>query len=252
MKRDSLDNWKKFGKSDPYFGVLSDEKYKTENITEEGLTEFFETGEAYVSETVERIKRAFHDSLDQASILDFGCGVGRLAIPFSRVTRKEVVGLDISPEIIDKAKEHALTFERENVRFQVYDGKNLPELPSFDFVNSYIVLQHIEVDRGLALLQQLLDKVKIGGIAHIQVTHSHELPTRSYLNFYLRTKVPAYNFLYSSVKNREFTFEPVMQMNLYNTDLLKSLFAKYSSDVKEVKTNHGGILGSFYMIRREY
>ncbi|GAB2617677.1 class I SAM-dependent methyltransferase [Belliella aquatica] len=252
MKRDSLDNWKKFGKTDPYFGVLSDEKYKTENITEDGLNEFFETGEAYVKETAERIEQAFSISLEQASILDFGCGVGRLAIPFSRVTRKEVVGLDISPEIIEKAKEHALTFERENVRFQVYDGKNLPELPSFDFVNSYIVLQHIEVDRGLALLQQLLDKVKIGGIAHIQVTHSHELPTRSYLNFYLRTKVPAYNFLYSSVKNREFTFEPVMQMNLYNTDLLKSLFAKYSSDVKEVKTNHGGILGSFYMIRREY
>lgn len=252
MKRDSLANWKKFGKTDPYFGVLSDEKYKTENITEEGLTEFFETGEAYVNETAERIKQAFHVSLDQASILDFGCGVGRLAIPFSKVTSKDVVGLDISPEIVEKAKEHALTFERKNVKFQVYDGKSLPELPPFDLVNSYIVLQHIEVDRGLALLQQLLDKVKIGGVAHIQITHSHELPTKSYLNFYLRTKVPAYNFLYSSVKNREFTFEPIMQMNLYNTDLLKSLFAKYSSDVKEVKTNHGGILGSFYMIRREY
>lgn len=252
MKRDSLDNWKKFGKTDPYFGVLSDEKYKTENITEDGLNEFFETGEAYVKETAERIEQAFHVSLDQASILDFGCGVGRLAIPFSRVTRKEVVGLDISPEIIEKAKEHALTFERENVRFQVYDGKNLPELPTFDLVNSYIVLQHIEVDRGLALLQQLLDKVKIGGVAHVQITHGHELPTKSYLNFYLRTKVPAYNFLYSSIKHREFKFEPVMQMNLYNTSLLKSLFAKYSSEVKEVKTNHGGILGSFYMIKREY
>lgn len=252
MKRDSLDNWKKFGKIDPYFGVLSDEKYKIENITEEGLIEFFETGELYVKETIERIEKAFSVSLKQASILDFGCGFGRLAIPFSRITNKEIVGLDISHEIIEKAKEHAATFERENVKFLVYDGKNLPELPSFDVVNSYIVLQHIEVDRGLALLQQLLDKVKIGGIAHIQVTHSHELPTRSYLNFYLRTKVPAYNFLYSSVKHREFTFEPVMQMNLYNTNLLKSLFSKYSSHYKEVKTNHGGIIGSFYIIKREF
>jgi trans-aconitate methyltransferase len=160
--------------------------------------------------------------------------------------------LDISPEIIEKAKEHASTCERENVKFHVYDGINLPELPSFDLVNSYIVLQHIEIDRGLSLLQQLLDKVKIGGVAHVQITHGHELPTKSYLNFYLRTKVPAYNFLYSSVKNREFTFEPVMQMNLYNPNLLKSLFAKYSRDFKEIETNHGGILGSFYMIRREY
>lgn len=129
MKRDSLDNWKKFGKTDPYFGVLSDEKYKTENNTEEGLTEFFETGEVYVNETAERIKQAFSVSLDQASILDFGWGVGRLAIPFSRITNKEVVGLDISPDIIEKAKEHALTFERKNVGFQAYDGKNLPEFP---------------------------------------------------------------------------------------------------------------------------
>lgn len=108
------------------------------------------------------------------------------------------------------------------------------------------------MDRGLALLQQLLEKVKIGGIAHIQLTHGHELPTQTYLNFYLKTKVPVYNFLYSFFKHRELKFEPMLQMNLYNPHVLKSLFAKYSSEVKEVKTNHGGILGSFYMIRREF
>ncbi|MCH7415766.1 class I SAM-dependent methyltransferase [Belliella sp. R4-6] len=252
MKRDSLKNWKKFGKNDPYFGVLSDEKYKKENLTEDGLQEFFATGEAYVNESLHRINQLTKFSLDHASILDFGCGVGRLAIPFSKYTSAKVVGLDISPEILDKARAHAYSFGRDNIDFVLYDGENLPKLPSFDLVNSYIVLQHIEINRGLALLTQLLDKVKIGGIAQIQITHGHELPTIPYLNFYLRTKVPLYNFLYSFAKHREIIVEPVMQMNLYKTDLLKTVFAKYSTTIKEVQTNHGGILGSFYILKREY
>ncbi|MCH7397729.1 class I SAM-dependent methyltransferase [Belliella sp. DSM 107340] len=252
MKRDSLKNWKKFGKNDPYFGVLSDEKYKKENLTEDGLEEFFATGEVYVKESLDRINQLTAFSLEHASVLDFGCGVGRLAIPFSKYTDKKVVGLDISPEILDKAKDHAKSFGRENIDFVLYDGEKLPNLPSFDLVNSYIVLQHIEIKRGLSLLTQLLEKVKIGGIAQIQITHGHELPSIPYLNFYLRTKVPLYNFLYSFAKHREIIIEPVMQMNLYKTGLLQNVFDKYSTQVKEVKTNHGGILGSFYILKREF
>ncbi|MCH7407957.1 class I SAM-dependent methyltransferase [Belliella sp. DSM 111904] len=248
---DSLSNWKTFGKHDPYYGVLSDEKYKTENLTGESIREFFQTGEEYVQETSKRIEENFSFQISSASILDFGCGVGRLAIPFARQTQQVVIGLDISTDIIAKAKEHAQALDSKNLEFIVYDGKKLPKLPSFDLVNSYIVLQHIEKQRGLAIIEELIQKIKIGGIAHIQITHGHKLPAHTYLNFYLRTKVSWYNFLYSSLKHRKLMSEPVMQMNLYDKKSLHKLFSKYSSDIVEVQTDHGGFIGSFFMFRRE-
>ncbi|MCH7401644.1 class I SAM-dependent methyltransferase [Belliella kenyensis] len=248
---DSLSNWKTFGKDDPYYGVLSDPKYKTENLTGESIREFFQTGEEYVQETSKRIEENFSFQISSASILDFGCGVGRLAIPFARQTEQPVVGIDISSDIIAKAKEHAYALDCKNLEFIVYDGIKLPELPTFDLVNSYIVLQHIEKKRGLLIIDELIQKVKIGGIAHIQITHGHKLPLHTYLNFFLRTKVSLYNFLYSSLKHRRFNSEPVMQMNLYHKSSLHQLFSKYSNEIIEVPTDHGGFIGSFFMFRRD-
>jgi 2-polyprenyl-3-methyl-5-hydroxy-6-metoxy-1,4-benzoquinol methylase len=248
----SIENWKEFGEKDPYYGVLSDEKFKINNINEETLKEFFSSGEEYVEELNQRLKNGFNISLEKMSVLDFGCGLGRLSIPLANASTSNVVGIDISPEILEIAKNHAKEYKTENVDFLVYDGENLPDLPSFDLVNSYIVLQHIEKSKALDLIVQLMEKVKIGGFAYLQVTHGHQLPILKYWNFYLRTQKPLYNFLYSSLKNKKFCSEPVMQMNLHDKNKLKNVFQKYSSNVLEFETNHGGFLRSFYLLKREF
>lgn len=252
MKTDTVTTWKHFGKEDPYYGVLSDQKYKAINISSEGLNEFFETGRVYVQETLKRIDKLYDHDLSTSTILDFGCGVGRLAIPFSLVTNKKTVGIDVSPEILEKAKTHAIEMGAENVEFLLSEGTTLPNTGKFDFINSYIVLQHIETEIGLSIIQQLLDNLEIGGIMQIQATYGNNWPKIKYYHYYLRAKYSLYNFVYSSLKNRNLKAEPMMQMNSYDPQVLFRLFSKYSNSIHVELTDHTGFLGASYMFKREF
>lgn len=251
MDLSSIKNWKKLGRQDPYYGVLSEEKYRTKNITGEVLKEFFSSGDLYVKETEKRVNRWFDQSLAECTILDFGCGVGRLVIPFAKFSVKKVVGLDVSSDIIEKAREHQSALNIHNLELMSFDGIGLPDLPKFDFINSYIVFQHIETSLGFPLLHQLMQLLKKGGILQVQITYGHSLPKLSYCNFYLRGKSSLYNFLYSSIKNRRFGSEPVMQMNHYSPEKLFKLFSQYSKSVQVEFTDHGGHLGAFYLLRKD-
>ncbi|MEX2592999.1 MAG: class I SAM-dependent methyltransferase [Anditalea sp.] len=251
MKLSSIKNWKKLGKQDPYYGVLSEEKFRTKNITEEDMKEFFSSGELYVKETENRIKGLFDQSLADCTILDFGCGVGRLVIPFAKLSSKNVVGLDVSSDIIEKAKAHKSALNIHNLEVRSFDGINLPDLPKFDFINSYIVFQHIETSLGFPLLHQLFQKLKKGGVLQVQITYGHALPKATYWNFFLRGKFSLYNFLYSSLKNRRFGSEAVMQMNHYSPQKLFNLFSRYSKSVQVEFTDHGGHLGAYYIMRKD-
>lgn len=250
MKSGAIQNWKKFGRQDPYYGVLTDEKYRSTNITEKDLSEFFRSGELYVQESEKRIAHLFDQSLEECTILDFGCGVGRLAIPFAGLSHKNVIGLDVSEEIISKANLHKTDRGITNLDLKVFDGANLPSLPSFDFINSYIVFQHIEPSIGYPLLRQLLEKLNPEGILQVQITYGHSLPQLRYINFLLKGKVPLYNYVHSFLKTGRFGAEPVMQMNHYSPEKLFDLFSKYSTQIHVEFTNHGGHLGAYYLLKK--
>jgi SAM-dependent methyltransferase len=53
--------------------------------------------------------------------LDLGCGQGRLAIVLAEVC-KNMVGVDLTPEVIARAKEYALEAGRKNIDFVVADA----------------------------------------------------------------------------------------------------------------------------------
>jgi 2-polyprenyl-3-methyl-5-hydroxy-6-metoxy-1,4-benzoquinol methylase len=252
MKTNTVNTWKQFGKEDPYYGVLSDQKYKSKNITSQDLTGFFATGKNYVAETQKRIKLLYGLELSEASILDFGCGVGRLTIAFSFLTNKKTVGIDVSPEILEKAKTHSVEMGAENVEYLLSEGKILPDTGNFDFINSYIVLQHIETKIGIGIIQQLLDKLEIGGIMQIQATYGNNWPKIKYFHYFLRANYSLYNFVYSCLKNRTLKAEPMMQMNPYEPKVLFRLFSKYSNSIHIELTDHTGFLGASYMFRREF
>ncbi|WP_114751636.1 class I SAM-dependent methyltransferase [Pleomorphovibrio marinus] len=252
MSNKTINTWKTFGKKDPYYGVLSDEKYRMNNLTDKGIEDFFHTGKEYTEETLKRISQYHNADLSEASILDFGCGLGRLTIPFSKITSGSVVGIDISPDILEKARLHAKELAAENIEYILFDGKMLPEVGQFDFINSYIVLQHIEKNIGFSLIKQLLDRVKVGGIIQLHITYGNALPKFKYLHYYFRSKNILYNTVYSILKNRSLEIEPIMQMNNYDPKDMFKLITKYSSSVHIVFTDHGGFLGASYLLRREY
>jgi SAM-dependent methyltransferase len=252
MKLSSIKDWKKMGRQDPYYGVLSDEKFRLRNVTGEDLKELFSSGEQYVKDSENRIKQIFGQSLADRSILDFGCGVGRLVIPFAQHSSKNVVGVDVSPDIIEKAKARKSELGIHNLELLAYDGIKLPNLSQFDFINSYIVFQHIETSLGFSLLGQLLERLKPGGILQVQITYGHDLPKFTYWNFLLRGNLPIYNCFYSFLKNRKLRADAVMQMNYYPPEKLFHLFSKYSKSVQVEFTNHGGHLGAFYIMRKDF
>src|SRR5688500_636371 len=93
ISNDTDKEWEKFGKDDPYFGVLSDVSFRKGNLNPEAFERFFASGEEYVSDLLVRAVRFAGEGFRPRSALDFGCGVGRLVIPLaSRCAR--VVGVD--------------------------------------------------------------------------------------------------------------------------------------------------------------
>ncbi len=83
------------------------------------------------------------DRIDaEARVLDLGCGIGRMT---AQLTDRfaEVVGVDVSPEMVDKARE--LHGGAANLRFEANNGADLGDFEddSFDLVFSYSVLPHL-------------------------------------------------------------------------------------------------------------
>jgi SAM-dependent methyltransferase len=98
---------------------------------------------------------------NRARALDFGCGVGRLTIPFSE-TFEEVVGIDIAPGMLERAQSRTAEAGRPNVRYLLDEDGDLAVLADdiFDLVYSSQVLQHLpsptHVARTLGVLARLV------------------------------------------------------------------------------------------------
>lgn len=91
---ESRRSWRKWGEVDPYFGVVSHDRFRRAALDESARRDFFIGGEAHV----ERVMALVEDgpvSFERGSVLDFGCGVGRLLLPFAR-RFEHAVGIDIS------------------------------------------------------------------------------------------------------------------------------------------------------------
>lgn len=72
--------------------------------------------------------------------LEIGCGIGRMTRAFAEEFG-EVIGADVSPEMVERARENAPA----NARFVRVSGSDLEGIAdaSVDFAFSYIVFQHI-------------------------------------------------------------------------------------------------------------
>jgi ubiquinone/menaquinone biosynthesis C-methylase UbiE len=128
--------WESLGKLDPLWAVLSDNDKKFNNWN---LDDFLETGRKEVSHVFSKMKEL---SLGQGrgKMLDFGCGVGRLARHWLDYF-DEYNGTDISSSMINKAREI-----NKDVKANFFiNNEDLSIFPdnSFDFIYSGIVLQHL-------------------------------------------------------------------------------------------------------------
>jgi 2-polyprenyl-3-methyl-5-hydroxy-6-metoxy-1,4-benzoquinol methylase len=73
--------WEKWGESNPYHAVLTTGDFHGEKLSQT-KDAFFETGRAHIGRVMRDIEQRFGAG-PRHSVLDFGCGVGRLLLPLS-------------------------------------------------------------------------------------------------------------------------------------------------------------------------
>src|SRR5687768_3754620 len=189
LRNDSDRDWESLGTTDPYWAVVTDDRYRFHNLTAENIAQFFATGERDVANVFAAIGKHITPDFAPARTLDFGCGVGRLAIPLA-ARCGEVVGADVSEAMLAEARFNAERRNASNVFFVRSDDALSQVAGKFDFVHSYIVLQHVPVSRGERITRRLIELLAPGGVGALHYTYDTRLPARSRVAHWVRTSVP--------------------------------------------------------------
>lgn len=168
---DSQRLWDWHASENPLWAILSDPS-KTDRHWD--VSRFFQTGVREI-EALQYELRSRRIDVGRAAALDFGCGVGRLtqalAPHFARV-----VGVDISPKMIDMAA--SLNRFPDRVRYVANPSPDFTPIGDarFDFILTRLTLQHIEPDVSVRYIAALCDRLAAGGVLVMQVAANPQLP----------------------------------------------------------------------------
>ncbi len=250
--RDTDQDWTSIAESNPYWGVLSADTFRGQEISEPARKEFFHSGHVLISNLAGFIKSHLDSKFAPRRSLDFGCGVGRLLIPIARLS-VEAVGLDIAPRMRELTDLNITRSGITNAVCRPSDDNLSEAVGLFDFVNSYIVIQHIPPIRGMVILERLMSKVTIGGIVSVQLTFakdqkffSHE---RGKSKYYRREE----NYLIEVLPLLERDDKDNVQITMFDYDMnsVTALFSEYAgSPILMLPTNDDGHLGVHFVFRR--
>ncbi|HEX6251462.1 MAG TPA: class I SAM-dependent methyltransferase [Gemmatimonadaceae bacterium] len=218
LKTDSDRDWEWYGAREPYFGVLTNPRFLRADLTDRARAEFFESGERYVESLLDTIGRHVGSVAADARVLDFGCGVGRLAIPFAR-RFAEVVGVDVAPSMLEEARRNCTAAGLKNVALVPGDDRLSRVTGSFDFVHSFIVFQHVPVARGEAITQRILELLRADGIGALHFTYRTEAGRVRHLSNWLQARTPGLRRVVNVIRRRD-PGTAVMQMNEYSLSRL--------------------------------
>lgn len=233
--------WEKWGRQDPYFGVITDERYRNANLDHDSYESFFQTGEQHVEALCERFSQSFVGQFNPKTVLDYGCGTGRLSVALAK-RFEHVTGVDVAPSMIDEALATRDSIGLDNLEFRVCQGDFKDADDQYDLVNTYIVMQHIPRRRGMIVVANLLESVAPGGFIALHLTFGNETRTIKPLSAGLR--------LARNIR-RKIQPDPEMLMTAYDLNgvmelLLRSGFVDLFCEL----TNQAGSYGINILAKR--
>ncbi len=246
---DSDKDWERFGKTDPYFAVLTAPEFHGRPSGTE-REKFFESGESHIQTVFAIIREHLDPAFAPARALDFGCGVGRLVLPLA-VRCPSVTGVDISQSMLDEARRNCVEAGVTHVQLLQSDDELSAISGEFDFVHTYIVLQHIPAERGETIVRNLAAKLATGGVGMFQVpyTSGRDRLVSRFL-YWTRMKIPGGKTLLNLLRGRS-PGAPVMQMNVYSvTRLLDILWEEGCAEVHIRFSEHNGARGVLLFARK--
>lgn len=255
MSRHNTDQeWEKFGKAEPYFGVLADEKYLTTYLDNELKKNFFQTGYDYRDHVLANIRKHLDSKYTPKQALDFGCGVGRLVIPLAEVAN-HVTGIDVSDSMLKEAQRNAEKQSLRNISFLKSDDELSQLDQKYDFIHSFIVFQHLSPKRGEKILKTLISFLKDNGCGVLHFLYAKDYSSQKIITSVImpiiKKRIPLARNLINVLRGRDW-FAPFMEMNHYNLNRLFSIIQK--NDIKDMYveyTNHGGDLGLILYFRKD-
>jgi SAM-dependent methyltransferase len=151
-----------------------DETTRIDGLSEPELERYFDGGRQQLSWLAARIEAATGCTLEGRRALDYGCGVGRMALPLAERCA-HVYGLDVSAAVLRQADSNARRMNLANVQW--LEADRLAELDGeYDLVISQFVFQHIPSREGERIFATLVKGLRPGGVAAIHVTLRPSLP----------------------------------------------------------------------------
>jgi 2-polyprenyl-3-methyl-5-hydroxy-6-metoxy-1,4-benzoquinol methylase len=164
-------DWEILGRTDPYWAVVTHDEYRRENLTDEAVEEFFESGERYLEVVLERIRSTLDPEFAPRTALDFGCGVGRVLVHLAKRC-ESVVGIDVAESMLMETRARCDSLGLANVSLLKGDDSLSGVSGSYDLVHSFIVLQHIPPSRGMGLVTRLAGLLAPEGVGVLHLTYA--------------------------------------------------------------------------------
>lgn len=157
--------WEELAQQDPFWAVLSNDEKKNGKWN---LQEFLETGESDVHRYHSLMRTHLEAPVRFGHLMDFGCGLGRLTLAWSRRC-EQVTGVDVSSSMVAKAAR--ILQQTPNASVVVNSSGNLQQFRDgmFDAVTSHICLQHIPPAYISKYIEEFGRVCRVGGIVAFQL-----------------------------------------------------------------------------------
>lgn len=200
MSRESDPQFEAFAAREPYFAVLTDPRFLRATLTAEDELEFFASGEHFVSWMFDVIHAGLSPQFAPVSTLEYGCGLGRLAMPLAR-RPGSVTAVDRSRVMLDLARREA---ERRDLGHIVFlTPVELFSTPrKFDLVVCYHVLQRLRPGEGIELMRRLIGLISPDGIGVFQWPFRTRASGLVVASRWLRESVPGANALANRLRGK--------------------------------------------------
>ncbi|MHC1561854.1 class I SAM-dependent methyltransferase [Actinomycetospora sp. C-140] len=156
--------WTRLGREDPMWAVLTDREKSGGGWSP---ADFLATGAAEIATLMARLAELGVDPA-RGRAVDFGCGAGRLSHGLAGAGFAEVVGLDISPTMLEKARE---IVGSPACDFRLATGPDLAvvEPGSADLVYTCRVLQHMPSALAHDYVRAFYRIARPGGVVVFQI-----------------------------------------------------------------------------------
>jgi SAM-dependent methyltransferase len=252
-KADHTSSWDEWGQVDPLWAIV------TEGGKDYGrweIDDFFASGKATIESLWETASSlGLPRSCERG--LDFGCGVGRLTRAIGEHL-PHVIGLDISPSMIELAHEHNAGYN--NLRFAIHQDTGLAAYEDgyFDVVSSLLVLQHLpSQDAIVTYIKEFVRVLASGGVLMLQLPEyvpPAVAPASLRSRVRLRTRIidalhgwgVSPKFLYDHVG-----WKPAMTMRGLDKQQVRSLVDGIGGQIawcSEPEVDTSGVSNIFYLI----